>query len=322
MKKILIIATGGTIAGTGNAGKTAQYKCAEIDVDSLLETVPHAHNEAEISGVQILNVASGDIKLNDLAYIAEKINEFAENEEYDGFVITHGTDTLEETAYFLNLTVKTKKPVVITGAMRPSTATSADGPQNLYQSIVVATKNEAYGMGVLVVFADTIYSAREVTKVSTQATVGFGGRDFGALGYIHDDYVEMVHKPMKIHTFNSEFNVCRDLKNIPIIYFHIEADAELIEYQLKKYDAIIIAGAGNGCFSTEWEQILAKDEYREKIIVLTSRVANGAVVKPENSPKTWISGGTLNPQKSRILLQFALCNTSNPVKLQEFFEKY
>lgn len=318
MKKILIIATGGTIAGTGASGQTTQYKCGELDVNTLLCSVPHVHEIANVSGIQLLNIPSDDITTANLVYMSKMITEMSN--EYDGFVITHGTDTLEETAYFLNLTLNTNKPVVVTGAMRPSTAISADGPQNLYQSIVVASSEKAYGSGVLVVFSDAIYSAREVTKVSTQATKGFDGRDFGAIGYIHDNCVELVNSTTKKHTINSMFEPLDNLENIPILYFHIDADPALLEFSIKNSEAIVVAGAGNGCISILWEDVLKK--YPEKTVVLTSRVANGAVIKNSSLPKNCLSGGSINPQKARILLQLAISKTSNQQEIQEIFEQY
>lgn len=322
MKRILIIATGGTIAGTGSAGDTTQYTCGELDVSTLLKVIPNVHKFAKVDGIQLMSVPSDDITTEDICKIAKTINEYSKKNEYDGFVVTHGTDTLEETAYFLNLILKTNKPVVVTGAMRPSTATSADGPQNLYQSIMVASREESLGQGVLVVFADTIYSAREVTKVSTQAINGFGGRDFGALGYIHDDYIEYVRTSLKKHTIDSEFDLSDNYEEIPVLYFHVDASPKLLEFALNEYKAIIIAGGGNGCMSNLWEEVLRKEENAEKIVVLTSRVSNGAVIKHHTSPKNCISGGTINPQKARILLQVAMTKSGNHKTIEQMFEIY
>lgn len=167
LKNIIILATGGTIAGTGEEGKTTNYTAGNIDIEVLVSSVRNLDKIANIYGEQIANVDSNDITMNHWLTLANRINELSKQDDVDGFVITHGTDTLEETAYFLDLTVKTDKPVVLTGAMRPSTATSADGPLNLYQSVALAASDLSRGHGAMVVFSDGIYSGRNVQKINT-----------------------------------------------------------------------------------------------------------------------------------------------------------
>lgn len=323
-KKILIISTGGTIAGIGETGKTSQYKPAQLDINEMLKSIPDISNIASVCGMQMLNIESDDITTSDLIYLSSTINKLAQEQKYDGFVITHGTDTLEETAYFLNLTLKTHKPVVITGAMRPSTATSADGPQNLYQAIMIACDKNSEGKGVLVAFADAIYSGRDVTKISTQCTNGFSSRDFGALGYIHDEYIEFVSASNKQHTKSTPFFISKSskLENIPILYFHIDADPSLLTLQLYKHNAVVIAGAGNGCMSKLWIDALNNPDFKEKLVILTSRVSNGAVTKQKDYPSNCISGRTLNPQKARILGQLSLQITDDLHQIDNYFEVF
>lgn len=323
-KKILIISTGGTIAGIGEVGKTSQYKPAQLDVQDILKSIPDVSSIASICGMQMLNVESDDITTKDLIYLSHTINKLAQEQKYDGFVITHGTDTLEETAYFLNLTLKTHKPVVITGAMRPSTATSADGPQNLYQSIMIACNSKSEGKGVLVVFADAIYSGRDVTKISTQCTNGFSSRDFGALGYIHDEYIEFVSASNKQHTKSTPFfiNSLIELENIPILYFHIDADPSILIHELSRHNAVVIAGAGNGCISKLWIDVLNNPDFKDKLVILTSRVSNGAVTKQKHYPDICISGRTLNPQKARILAQLSLQITNDLHQVDNYFKVF
>ena len=164
-KTIAIAATGGTIAGTGEAGKTAVYHAGEMNVESILETIPMIQNVADIETVQLFNVDSNEMDEEKWITLANQLNELAARPDIDGIVVTHGTDTLDETAYFLNLTVYTQKPVVLTGAMRPATATSADGPFNLYQAVCLAASDDARGQGVMAVFSNTIYSGRDIQKV-------------------------------------------------------------------------------------------------------------------------------------------------------------
>lgn len=164
---VAVLATGGTIAGAGEEGKATNYSAGQLDVGTLVDSAKGITKVANVRGAQVCNVGSDDITAEHWLTIANTINGMAKDEEIDGFVITHGTDTLDETAYFLNLTVKTDKPVVLTGAMRPATATSADGPMNLYQSIALAASKDAAGQGSMVVFSDGIYGGRDVQKIST-----------------------------------------------------------------------------------------------------------------------------------------------------------
>ena len=181
-KKIVVLATGGTIAGVGDEGKTAGYKPGTLTADELIKAVTELGREAELETIQVCNVNSDDITDKIWIRLTNVINEMAEDPEVGGFVITHGTDTLEETAYFLNLTVKTYKPVVLTGSMRPASSLSADGPMNLYEAVCLAASEEAVGKGVMVVFSDRIYSARAVTKISTYHIAAISSGEMGTLG--------------------------------------------------------------------------------------------------------------------------------------------
>src|SRR5512134_3488281 len=151
---IVILATGGTIAGAAASGTQAGYTSGAVTIDAMLKAVPGITNLANIKGEQISNVGSQDMSFDILLKVAKRINELARSSGADGIVITHGTDTMEESAFFLNLTVKTDKPVVMVGSMRPSTAVSADGPLNLYNAVGVAADPNAKGRGVLVVMND------------------------------------------------------------------------------------------------------------------------------------------------------------------------
>ena len=162
MKTIAIVATGGTIAGTGKKGKTAAYHAGEIDIDSIIETIPEINEVAHIKEYQLMNIDSNEMTHEKWLILKNNIEEILSDDTIDGAVVTHGTDTLDETAYFLTLTLNTPKPVVLTGAMRPATATSADGPFNLYQAICLACHGESYNRGVLALFSNTIYSGRDI----------------------------------------------------------------------------------------------------------------------------------------------------------------
>ena len=197
MKHIVIVATGGTIAGTGNLGKSAVYEAGKISIDEVIESIPMINEIAELSEVQLFNEDSNEINEEKWITLANTLNEIVSRDNVDGVVVTHGTDTLDETAYFLNLTVNTVKPVVITGAMRPATATSADGPMNLFQAVSLAAREEARGHGVMAVFSSTIYAAREIQKVHNFKVDAFGQRELGCLGYMRDEVPYMYATSFK-----------------------------------------------------------------------------------------------------------------------------
>ena len=324
LPEIVILGTGGTIAGTGQPGLTTQYTSGSIDIQSLIEGVPGLKDLAWLTGEQIANVNSDDITQADWLVLARRINELSRQSRITGFVITHGTDTLEETAFFLNLTVKTRKPVVITGAMRPATALSPDGPFNLYQAVALAASPEAYGKGVLAVFSDAVYSARDVQKGSTFHVDAFSSDDFGCLGYIRDTRPYFYNAPVKKHTAETEFDIgeIRSLPKVSIAYFHVDADPEILRFQMEKSDGLIIAGAGNGEMSLLWEKEIRSLAGSGKPIVITSRIHDGIVTLHNDFPANVFSGDTLNPQKARILLMLALTRTRDIPAIRKMFEIY
>ena len=185
MKKIKILATGGTIAGkAASSTQLTGYTAGAYSVDDLLASVPALGELAQISGEQLCNIDSSSITDALLLRLAQRCNELLAQEDVDGVVITHGTDTMEETAFFLNLTVKSDKPVVLVGAMRPATAVSADGPLNIINAVKTAVCAESAGQGVLVVMNDEIYGGRDVMKTNTANVATFKAPNGGALGCI------------------------------------------------------------------------------------------------------------------------------------------
>ncbi len=324
-KNIIVIGTGGTIAGIGEEGETVSYDAAQIKVDKLVSEVPTLTSLANLTSENMFNVDSCDMTFDKLIKLAKYINQEAKKDDVDGFVITHGTDTLEETAYFLNLVLNTDKPVVLTGSMRPNTATSADGPLNLYQAVALANNDEAKGKGVLVVFSDGIYSARDVTKINTFRTDAFNQKDLGCLGYMRDDKVFFFNASTKLHTTKSEFNIenMESLPKVTILMFYVDAEKDLLDYVSKNCQGIVLAGAGCGCSSTIWNNIIAKVMESGVPVVRSSRIGNGLVTYPESEiPEKGICAGNLSPQKARILLSLALAQTNDIPTIQEIFKKY
>lgn len=318
---VVVLATGGTIAGTGEAGKTTGYSAGQLDVGTLVASAAGITDIANVRGVQVCNVGSDDITDAYWIQMAQTINELAADDAISGFAVTHGTDTLEETAYFLNLAVKTDKPVVITGAMRPSTATSADGPMNLYQTIALAANPDAVGRGAMVVFSDGIYGGRDVQKVNTFKTDAFSMRDMGCLGYMQDNNAYFYNATTKKHTVDTEFSVdgLDALPAVGVAYFTIDADPGVLDYYAENAEGIVIAGAGAGSYSGLWGEKIEELVGQGIPVIDCSRINNGLVSGEDGG---MIEGYNLPPQKAVVLLRLALTVTNDLDEIQEMFKTY
>lgn len=326
-KRIHILATGGTIAGVGEQGATGGYASGVLSIAALIEDLPRVQAFAQVTAEQFANLNSDDMTQHIWLSLAYRINTLAKLDAYDGFVITHGTDTLEESAYFFHLALKTKKPVILTGAMRPATATSPDGPLNLYQSVALAASDEANGLGVLVLFSEGIYSARDVRKGNTYRTHAITGGDMGSIGLMRDQIPQFYHESIKRHTLATEFFVTDTdiLPSVAIAYFHVDAKPEILESLARSHDGLIIAGAGDGIVSLLWEEKICMLCAEGFPIVRATRVTDGAVFRgagmPDDSMGT-IAAGTLSPEKARVLLMLGLSVTQNRKELQRMFDTY
>ena len=328
LPKVVILATGGTIAGRAeNNTQMTGYKAGDINIQALINAVPEINNIADIKAEQIANIDSKDMTSEIWLKLAKRCNSLLADDNIKGIVITHGTDTMEETAYFLNLTVHSKKPVILTGAMRPATAISADGPLNLLNAVKLSISPKALGKGVLVTMNDEIFSARDVTKSNTCTVSAFTAGDFGRSGYLSDGDPVFYCLSTRKHTFNSEFDV-KDKKTLPyveIVCSHADGCRNLIEAVVNNgTKGIIYAGTGNGSIHKNDEDPLFTAQQNGVVIVRSSIVGNGRVVPSE---KIWeehhfIKGDTFKPQKARILLQLALCKTNNPKEIQRIFNEY
>ncbi len=326
LPNITILATGGTIAGSGKSAVDSAYQAGQLNVDTLIDAVPEMKNLAKIKGEQIVKIGSQDMSDEVWLKLAKTINK--QCADTDGFVITHGTDTMEETAYFLNLTVKCPKPVVLVGAMRPATEKSADGPLNLYNSIVVATDKKSAGRGVLVAMNGQVLGARDVTKTSTTAVQTFNSPNFGVLGYIHNSKVDYERSPESIHTVNSPFNVdnLNELPKVGIVYAYSNMPTEPLQSLLDAgYKGIVSAGVGNGNVNAANLALLEKAVKDGVAVVRSSRVPTGYTTRDaevDDSKYGFSASGTLNPQKARVLLQLALTQTKDPKVIQQYFNDF
>lgn len=328
LPQIKILATGGTIAGTAaSATQTTGYKAGDLGIQVLIEAVPQMKEFADVSGEQIFKISSNNMTDEGLLKLAKRCNELLKDPKVSGIVITHGTDTLEETAYFLNLTVKSKKPVVLVGAMRPATAISADGPMNLLNAVRVAADPQSVGKGVLITMNDVISNARDVTKTNTTNVATFRGGELGALGYIAGGKNYFYKESTRPHTYKSDFDIekINKLPRVDIIYSHVNADRVLVDAAVAAgAKGIVAAGTGNGSISEREEAGLVDAMKKGVTVVRSARVQNGPTTA---SVARWQEEGilfsqALNPQKARMLLQLALTKTQDPKKIQEYFDKY
>lgn len=325
---IVILATGGTIAGAAATGTQAGYTSGAVTIDAMLKAVPGATDLANIKGEQIANVGSQDMSFDILLKVAKRINELLPSPDVDGIVITHGTDTLEESAFFLNLVVKSDEPVVMVGSMRPSTAVSADGPLNLYNAIAVAADPAAKARGVLVVMNDWIHAAHSLTKTSTMAVQTFMSPARGLVGTVAYGKSDWYNIPVWRHTTRSEFDISRvtAMPRVDIIYAYADMPADAIDSAVKNgAKGIVIAGVGNGNMNAVSVQAAARAAKAGVPVVRSSRVATGSVgrnVELNDDELGLTASDELNPQKARILLSLALLQKHTPDQLQQLFYNY
>jgi len=328
-KKIAVLATGGTIAGVGtSSGNSATYESATITVNALITAVPGIQELANIQGEQVLQIDSKSFTNDDLLKLARRVIEIVDDDKVAGIVITHGTDTLEETAYFLHLTVHTDKPIVLVGSMRPSTAMSADGALNLYNAVAVAANQSSKNKGVLVVMNDEIHTARDVSKSQNIKPNAFSS-PWGALGMIVEGKSYWFRLPAKKHTIDSEFDIqnIAKLPRVDVVYSYGNVDeTAYLAFAKAGAKAIIHAGTGNGSVAGKVVPILQNLRKKGIHIIRSSHVnAGGFVLRNAEQPDDkydWLVAHDLNPQKARILAMLALTKTQDSKELQRIFWQY
>ena len=328
LPKIAILGTGGTIAGTGDSKTGVSYTAGKLSVDSLVESVPGLNKLAVLTEENVANVPSQD--MNDAVWfkLANRVNELLKDSSVDGIVITHGTDTMEETAYFLALVISTDKPIILTGAMRPPTSLSPDGPINIYNSVAVAASPASIGKGVLIVMDGRIFDARDVTKTNTTNVATFKAPNIGPLGLVDYDNIQYYTKSTKRQTTTSQFDITK-IKKLPAVCIIYEAEggaAPLIEAAVKfGYKGIVVAGVGDGNMPKKDENLLIEAVKNGIAVVISSRTGTGCVqtdAEIKNTKFNLITANDLNPQKARILLRVALTQTNLYKELQKIFNQY
>jgi L-asparaginase/glutamin-(asparagin-)ase len=329
LANVSILATGGTIAGTGaTSTTTVGYTAATVGVQRLIAAVPELAKVANVSGEQVFQIASENMTNDHWLTLAKRVNVLLAQPNVDGIVITHGTDTMEETAYFLNLVVKSRKPVVLVGAMRPSTAISADGPANLYNAVALAASPEAHGRGVMVALNDQIHSARGVSKTNTSTPDAFKTTELGMLGYIQGSKPYFYNASTRKHTTESEFDISNltALPQVEIFYGYANVGPVALDALVAAgAKGVIHAGVGNGSVASKVMPSLKAARAKGVLVVRSSRVGHGILARngeANDDELDFVAADTLSPQKARILLMLALTKTANTKDIQKMFWTY
>ena len=321
--KIMMIGTGGTIAGTGNGSSAlTEYRAGSIGVDDLMQAVPALEEYGPFESVQFSNIDSSEMSPYRWGHLAKLVNEVAKRDDIGGIVITHGTDTMEETAYFLQLTVNTCKPVVMTGSMRPATALSADGPVNLLQAVQVARSKNAWNQGVLVVMNGYIDSAREVAKLHTTDVATFGNTQLGHMGCVQNGQAYFYYTPCRKHTSESEFILHNEVEfpTVGIVNLYGGMDTEILNMVASRSQGLVIGGFGHGTLPQGVRDTLKKIAIPK---VRSSRIGNGIVSSNSSDVKEgFIVSDSLSPVKARILLMLALQQERSREELERIFATY
>jgi L-asparaginase len=330
LPKIKVLATGGTIAGAQTSQAEAGYKSGSFSVDDLIKAVPQLRNIAELSGEQVANIGSQTMNHEVWLKLAKRVNEVLKSDDVDGVVITHGTDTMEETGYFLSLVVKSDKPVVLVGSMRPATAISADGPINLYNGVALAGNPEAKGRGPLVVLNDSIHYAREAQKMHSTHMDTFDSPNRGIAGVMNTGKAFFYSYITTRHTTKSEFSIdgltVENLPLVTIVYSYANFGGLVIDAMVEKgVKGIVLAGVGDGNTTDAALAALERAAKKGVAVVRCSRTGSGIVdrnVEVNDDKLGFIAGMELSPQKARILLMLGLTKTSDVKKLQDYFYQY
>jgi L-asparaginase len=324
MPRILVLATGGTISGTADPRSAIGYNSGNVKGQELVRGVPGIEKLASIDAEQISNVGSQDMNDKIWFQLARRIQEAFDKNEADGVVITHGTDTIEETAFFLQNVVRSNKPVVLVGSMRPGGTTSADGPNNLYEAVEVAASPQSRGRGVMVVMNDQIHAPRWITKMNTTAVQAFASPNAGAVGYVDPASVRYVAPPPQAP--REVFNLPADgaLPRVDIVYAHANMDGRQIDHAIADgAKGIVIAGEGDGDASKEALAAMDRAVKKGIVVVRSTRVVSGFVnrnVEVDDDKRGFVVSLDLNPQKARLFTQLLVANgVTDPGKVQQAF---
>jgi L-asparaginase len=326
--KVVIVATGGTIAGAAPSQTEAGYQSGAVGVDTLIKAVPQLKDIADVTGEQVASIGSQDMNDEVWLKLGNRVNAILARPEIAGVAITHGTDTMEETSYFLHLIVKSDKPVVLTGSMRPSTAMSADGPLNIYNAVAIAADPEARGRGVLVTLDDDIHSGHDIFKTHSTDIGTMQSGEAGLIGVGLFGKNIWYRMSNNVHTTKSEMSIegVNALPRVDIIYAHANMSPDIISSAVKSgAKGIVIAGVGDGNMTAPAVEAV-KAAIAKGVIVVRSSRTNGGIIRRnielDDDKLGTVASMELNPGKARVLLQLALLKTQDAKKIQWYFERY
>jgi len=322
LPRVVILATGGTIAGVQPKEGEPGYKAGSLSIESLIKGAPGIEKLARLDGEQIASIGSQDMNDAVWAKLAKRANELLASTDVDGIVVTHGTDTMEETAFFLGLVLRS------VGSMRPATSASADGPLNLYNAVAVAGDANAKGRGVLVVANDDIHSGRDIHKTHTTAVQTFVSLNRGPIGRVYYGKPIYFNMPSYRRTTNSEFPVpgTTSYPRVDVVYAHEGVDGTMVRAAMAAgAKGIVLAGVGDGNATKDMIDSLAEARRQGLVVVRSSHVGFGLVrrnLEVDDDSLGFVAAMDLNPQKARVLLRMALTMTSDVKVIQRVFEEY
>ena len=329
--RVYLVGTGGSISFVGRTRTdyiNYSYDGKHLSIEEMLERVPEVREFADVRTEQFLNLGSTDITPEHWLGLAKRINQiFRDDPGAAGVAVTHGTATLEETAYFLNLTVKSDRPVVVTGAMRPPTGLGTDSEVNLIDCIRVAAAPQSAGRGVLTILNNQIHAARDVTKTNSYRLETFQAPDFGFLGYADSDgEVVFYRRPERAHTIDSEFDVAGvdQLPRVDIASAYAGADGLVIRALAQAgVDGLVAAGLGSGGSPPPFMAALKEVSDAGLPVVITTQTGSGRVVLTRRfNEDGYIVADNLTPKKARILLMLALTATKDRSEIQRMMLTY
>ncbi len=328
LARVAILATGGTIAGAQPKEGEPGYKAGSLSIESHVQAAPGLDKVAAIKGEQIASIGSQD--MNDLVWLklARRANELLASPDVDGIVVTHGTDTMEETGFFLDLVLRSQKPVVLVGSMRPATSLSADGPLNLYNAVAVAADRTAAGRGVLVVLNDEVHAARDVQKTNSTSLQTFVSPGRGKLAEVYYGKVAWLNARDTRNTMKSEFSLegLAEIPRVDVVYATEGVDGAMVKAALAAgAKGIVLAGVGDGNATKDMIDALADAAKKGVVVVRSTRTGGGIVrrnIELNDDALGFVAAMELNPQKARVLLRMALTKTKDPKEIQRYFAEY
>ncbi|MEP2737112.1 MAG: asparaginase [Erythrobacter sp.] len=320
--KILVLATGGTIAGMAGSATKAAYQPGQIGIDDFLKRAENLQLNAQITGRQIANIGSEDIGPADWAALHQACDAAMNDPQVDGIIITHGTDTAEETAFLLDLTLPTKKPVVIVGAMRPADAVGYDGLRNFANAVRVASDPDAAGRGVLIVMSEKVHAARDVRKAATRGTDAFRGFPRDAVGLVTPSALDWFGAPWRPDEA-ARFAFAEALPDVPILFIHAGMTPDYVARLVSESTrGVVVSGVGEGNMPDPVRQELVKLAAKGLPVVRASRLDEGLVDRePEDDENCFVAARALTPQKARVLLSLLIASgVKDPASVQSAFD--